>query len=88
MTDQAMLEEVAQFQKLVDCRVKYLLKVTSEELFVVEPVESVQRPAETASIYLSCCQCGEQVLKSRTIECRGETYCIPCFESREIRTTM
>jgi formylmethanofuran dehydrogenase subunit E len=83
LNNQALLDEAVQFQKLVDGRMKRLLNLTPEELFTVEPVVSVQMPTETASIYLSCCLCGEQVLKSRTIECRGETYCIPCFESRE-----
>jgi len=80
MNNQAMLEEVVQFRKLLDGRVKHLLNLAPEELFVVERIESVQPPTETASVFLAYCRCGEQVLKSRKIDYQGETYCIPCFQ--------
>ena len=80
MTNRVMLEEVVQFQKLLDGRVKHLLNLTPDDLFDVGPVEPVQQPTETPSVYLACCRCGEQVLKSHIIVHRGETYCIPCFQ--------
>ncbi|MBU0653377.1 MAG: hypothetical protein KKG96_10945 [Proteobacteria bacterium] len=84
MNNQAVLEDVVQFQKLLDCRVKQLLNLPPEELFTVERIELVQRPTETASIFLTCCRCGEQVLKSRKIDYQGGTYCISCFQKKNV----
>jgi formylmethanofuran dehydrogenase subunit E len=80
MNNQATLEEVVQFQKLLDCRSKRLLGLPPDELFEVDCIEQDQRSVETASVYLTCCKCGQQVLKSRKIDYRGEPYCIPCFQ--------
>lgn len=80
MKDQVTLEEVVDFQKLLDNRVKQLLALSPEDLFDIERIEPIQQPTETATIYLSCCKCGQQVLRSRTINFKDEIYCIPCFQ--------
>jgi formylmethanofuran dehydrogenase subunit E len=77
---QAILDEVVQFQGLLDRRVKYLMGLSPEHLFDVVRVESVPRPVETASIYLTCSKCRQQILKSRVIQHQGKTYCIPCSQ--------
>jgi formylmethanofuran dehydrogenase subunit E len=84
MNNLAVLEEVVQFQKLLDGRVKQLLNLAPEELFAVERINFVPRQTETASVFLACCQCGEPVLKSRKIDYQGETYCLPCFQKQNI----
>lgn len=75
-----MLEEVVQFQKLLDERAQKLLALSPEELFEVECVEKGQQPVETASVYLICDKCGHQVLKSRSVDVENRTFCIPCFQ--------
>jgi formylmethanofuran dehydrogenase subunit E len=79
MNNQVIMEDVVQFQKLLDDRVKYLLGLVPEDIFSVKHVESVPPPFETANTFLQCCMCGELVLKSRTIDYQDATYCIPCF---------
>lgn len=79
MNNQVMPEEVVQFQKLLDGRVEKLLALSPEELFEVECIEKYQQPIETASVYLTCDNCGHQVLKSRKIDYQNKTYCISCF---------
>jgi len=80
MMDQTTLEEVVDFQKLLDNRVKKLLTLSPEDLFDIERIEPIQQPTETAMIYLSCCKCGQQVLRNRTINFKDGIYCIPCFQ--------
>ena len=80
MNNQASLEEVVQFQKLLDDRSKRLLALAPEQLFDVARIDPFPKPTETPSVYITCSRCGEQFLKSRSIERGGETYCIPCFQ--------
>jgi len=80
INNQVILDDVVQFQELLDSRVKRLFSLSPEDLFDVESIEPRQKPTELASVYLTCCSCGEQVLKSRIIEYRGEIYCTPCFQ--------
>ena len=79
MNNQVIMEEVVQFQKLLDVRVRYLLGLIPENIFSVKPVESIPPPFETANTFQQCSVCGEQVLKSRRIEYQDQIYCIPCF---------
>jgi len=80
MKDQAKLDDVVNFQKLLDSRIKQLLASPPEDLFSVERIGPIRQSKEMPTIYLSCCGCGQQVLKSRTIEFQDKIYCIPCFQ--------
>lgn len=77
---QVTLDEVVQFQKLLDVRVKYLMGLCPEDLYQVKPVKSLSRPVETTSVCLICARCGQQVLKSRIVNYEGKAYCLPCFQ--------
>ncbi len=79
-TSQAILEDVVHFQKLLDGRVEHLLSLEPENIFAVSSVRNVQPPTEMPNVFITCCRCGEQVLKSRKIDYQGKTYCIPCFQ--------
>lgn len=79
MNDQVILEEVVQFQKLLDGRVRYLLDLVPEDIFSVKRVESIPPPFEMANTFQQCSVCGEQVLKNRKIEHQNQIYCIPCY---------
>jgi formylmethanofuran dehydrogenase subunit E len=79
MNNQVVMEDMVQFQKLLDDRVRQLLGLVPEDIFSVKHVELIQPTFETASTFLQCSVCGEQVLKSRKIEYQDQTYCIPCF---------
>ncbi|MGD9162357.1 MAG: formylmethanofuran dehydrogenase subunit E family protein [Desulfobacteraceae bacterium] len=75
------LEETVCFQKLMDRRIEKLFSMTTDELFNCEEVEKGQLFYESPSIYLTCSQCAQQVLKNRSVEYRNKIYCISCFHS-------
>lgn len=77
--NRARLEDVIQFQQLLDTRVAALLDLSPETLFQVEETCFGQPPPEAAGVYLTCARCGEPVLKSHLVHHGGEIYCIPCF---------
>lgn len=77
--NQARLEDVIQFQQLLDTRVAALLDLSPETLFQVEEICSGQSPPEAAGVYQTCVQCGQPVLKSHLVHHRGQPYCVPCF---------
>ncbi len=85
MKDQSSLDEVVQFQQLLDSRVKRLLSSPPEDLFNAERVSPMQQTNEMPTIYLSCWWCGQQVLKNRAIEFQGKIYCIPCLQGLDGR---
>ena len=78
--DQACLNDLVQFQGILDDRVKRLLASCPEELFTIENVRPMRQITEMPTIYLSCWGCGQQVLKSKAIEFQEKIYCIPCFQ--------
>lgn len=78
--DHASLDDVVNFQDILDNRVKRLLVSPFEDLFFVEHVSPIQPATETPTLYLSCWGCGQQVLKNRVIEFESKIYCIPCFQ--------
>jgi formylmethanofuran dehydrogenase subunit E len=78
--DQACLNDLVEFQGILDNRVKRLFASCPENLFTIENVRSMHQITEMPTIYLSCWGCGQQVLKSKAIEFQGKIYCIPCFQ--------
>jgi formylmethanofuran dehydrogenase subunit E len=75
----SVMDDVVQFQKLLDSRVQCLLGLIPEILFHVRHVESVPPPFETANAFSRCSICGEQVQESHKIDYKDTTYCISCF---------
>jgi formylmethanofuran dehydrogenase subunit E len=73
------LDEVVDFQKLLDGRVRKLLAANPEELFEVEKSGAVPQTPEYAPAYVPCSSCGEQMLLERAVPFEGRLYCIPCF---------
>jgi len=80
INDQASLDEVVHYQNFVDSRINQLLASPPEDLFSVKRIRLIQPANEITTIYLSCWKCGQQVLRSRTIEFEDKIYCIPCFQ--------
>lgn len=77
------LDEVVQFQEILDVRVANLLSSRPEDLFDVEAGRRSSWFTERPTVYVSCSKCGQQVLRDRTMELRGELYCIPCSQTIE-----
>lgn len=73
------LDEVVDFQRLLDGRVHKLLTAHPQNLFEVHDVGALPQSMEYAPTYLPCSGCGEGVLLERLIPCQGKSYCLPCF---------
>jgi formylmethanofuran dehydrogenase subunit E len=80
LQEQATLEDLLNFQRLLDTRIQRLIMLTPEELFSIEEIDGGSRPEEISGTYRICTLCGEQVLASRSIENGGSIYCLPCFQ--------
>lgn len=78
--NEATMEEVLAFQKLLDRRVQHILTLPPEMLFTIEEIQHDQPLAESTSLYIECGRCGEQVLASRSIRKGNETLCLPCLQ--------
>lgn len=79
-TNQASLEEVLAFQKLLDRRVQHILTMPPEKLFTIEETKHDHPLKESTSLYVQCDRCGEQMLASRSIKRDHETLCLPCLQ--------
>jgi formylmethanofuran dehydrogenase subunit E len=78
MNNEVMLEEMVQFQELLDGRVKKLLALSPQELFEVKRIELYQQPVQKGSEYPACAMCGHPILKWRRIDYQHKSCCIPC----------
>jgi formylmethanofuran dehydrogenase subunit E len=81
INNNALLEDIVSFQKLIDERVHRIFALSPEELFLLEPTQcDPQQPQEPTSLYTICAMCGQQVLATRCIERRDKILCLPCFQ--------
>jgi len=78
--NEATMEEVLAFQKLLDRRVQHILTLPPEMLFSIEEIQHDRPLTESTSLYIQCDRCGEQVLASRSIQKDDETLCLPCLQ--------
>ncbi len=77
--------EQARLRQLIDERIEWIMAAPLEELFDLQPIEG--RPPRRARIFasLTCEDCGEQMMETRSRRYDGLTLCIPCFDRRERR---
>lgn len=78
-------EDRQRFQELQSRRTEQILARPEEDLFRIEPVAS--RPPRPARIHrsLTCEECGESTMETRTRRFGDRTLCIPCFERADVR---
>ncbi len=78
-------EEHERFRELQARRTELILTRAEDELFHIEPVPS--GPPQPARIHrsLTCEDCDESTMETRTRRFGGRTLCIPCFERAEVR---
>ncbi len=74
------LEEQKRLKEINEERIKRIMELPLEELFVVNPVSSP--PPKRAMILesLICESCGEATMETKTRRFLGRTLCIPCFK--------
>ncbi len=82
LENRAELEDITQFQQILDARVKQILAFPVEELFSIEKTTAETAPPESACIYLTCSACGQQVLQNHTIIYGREILCLPCYQHK------
>lgn len=81
INNNALLEDIVSFQKLIDERVRRIFASSPEELFILERTQCAQQqPQESTSLYTICAMCGQQVLANRCIDRRDKILCLPCFQ--------
>lgn len=81
INNEALLEDVVSYQKLIDKRVQRIFALSPEELFSLETAQRAQQQSrESTSLYTICARCGQQVIANRTIERQGKVLCLPCFK--------
>jgi formylmethanofuran dehydrogenase subunit E len=72
----------AEQQRLLELRAKMqtrLMELPAEELFTLQPLDQPPpRPARVL-VSLTCEDCGESTMESRTRRFAGRTLCIPCY---------
>ena len=74
------------FKELHQERTKMILERPLETMFAVVELKGARLPAK-ARVHesVSCADCGEDVMETRSRIFRGQHYCIPCFEARDRR---
>ena len=81
ISNDAFLDDIVTFQKLIDERVHRIFALSPEELFILEPTRcGRQLSNESTSLYTVCAKCGQQVLAVRCIERQDRVLCLPCFQ--------
>lgn len=81
INNNARLEDMVSFQKLIDECVHRIVALSPEELFVIEPTRCAQQESQESMILYTICEiCGQQVLASRSIERQNKILCLPCFQ--------
>ena len=76
----------ARFEELHRERSKVILEKPLETMFTVTKLRDASMPAK-ARVHdaVTCAGCSESVMETRSRIFRGESYCIPCFETRDRR---
>lgn len=72
-------EEKTELAGLRVTQQKRLMEMPLEDLFAVAEPESPMPRGPQILETLTCAECGEGVMESRTRRAGGEHYCIPCF---------
>ena len=76
-------EEQKQFGEMQEARIKKIMEVDLEELFDILPArEPIPPDVIRVMGSLTCGECGELTMKTRTRQSQGQTLCIPCFEAK------
>ncbi len=77
------LDEVVEFQQLLDARVDKLLSSLPEELFELDAECGHPLTFETPTTYVLCSKCGQQVRRDRAQKMHGGFCCDPCLTATE-----
>ena len=77
---EATIDEVVNFQRILDHRSKTLFELNLDELFHLKEVEWKEAFAEMPTLYCTCRSCDQEVLTDFAVEYHDNVYCIRCFQ--------
>ena len=77
---EATINEVVNFQTILDNRSRTLLEFNLDELFDLKETEGKKAFVEMPSLYCTCRGCGQEVLADFTVEYHDNLYCMRCFQ--------
>ncbi len=77
---EATFNDVADYQKILDNRIRVLFELNFGDMFDVEEVECKEVFTEMPTLYHTCHGCHHEVLMDRAVEYHDNIYCIPCFQ--------
>lgn len=78
-------EEQDHLKKAMAKRIKQIMEADIDKLFEVKPSQSPLPRKARILESLTCSECGEATMESRTRRLFGQTLCTPCFEALESR---
>lgn len=76
----AVFDDIVLFQQLIDARIRKIMSFEPNQLFLIEKTSQPPAPGESATVFVECWECGEQVIASRSIRYRQSVLCRPCFD--------
>ncbi len=82
---EATFDDVMDYQRLLDNRIRVLFELNFGDMFDVEEVECKEVFTEMPTLYHTCHGCHHEVLIDRAVEYHDNIYCIPCFQSINTR---
>jgi len=77
---EAAIDEVVNFQEILDNRSKMLLELNLDELFDLKEVAWESPFVEMPTLYCTCRSCGQEVLADFTVAYHDNLYCMRCFQ--------
>ena len=77
---EATFNDVVDYQRLLDNRIRVLFELNFGDMFDVEEVEYKEVFTELPTLYHTCHGCHHEVLIDRAVEYHDDIYCIPCFQ--------
>ncbi len=78
-------EEKKRLEEFKEARTKRILDADFEEIFEEKPALGLLPRKARILDSLSCQECGEETMESRTRRLFNKTLCIPCFDAMEKR---
>ena len=78
-------EEQKKLSEIMAVRTKRIMEAELDDLFEVKSAQSLVPRKARILEGVTCQECGEVTMESRTRRFLGQTLCIPCFEANEKR---
>ncbi len=85
LENNATIDDVIQYQDLIDNKITTLMNLSPSDVFNVEKIQWKEPEYEISGSYFMCSSCKEIVLRSKLIYYKGKFYCSTCFNKIKCR---